>query len=195
MRGQRQAPAALYPREKPGTLCTGCWVGPRAGLNNWGKSRPTGILSPDRPAHSQSLYRMNYPAHRHVADLLITAFLYFQNKTLAIKPAKLKIWSSCFVFCLFTTFFCFPRLQYISIVYVYCQIYTYLGLTTQSWSERFLSQSKRAARFVLECRVFQPTHLVRNNEKIRWIITVIRRGQIKCLCLRITGNLPNRCGP
>ena len=28
-----------------------------------GKSRPTGIRSPDRPAHSQSLYRLNYPAH------------------------------------------------------------------------------------------------------------------------------------
>jgi len=31
--GQQHAPAALYPRERPGTLCTGGWVGPRAGLN------------------------------------------------------------------------------------------------------------------------------------------------------------------
>ena len=29
-----------------------------------GKSRPTGIRSPDRPARSQSLYRLSYPAHK-----------------------------------------------------------------------------------------------------------------------------------
>ena len=28
-----------------------------------GKSRPTGIRTPDRPARSQSLYRLSYPAH------------------------------------------------------------------------------------------------------------------------------------
>ena len=28
---QRHAPAALYPRERPGTHCIGGWVGPRAG--------------------------------------------------------------------------------------------------------------------------------------------------------------------
>jgi hypothetical protein len=32
-----------------------------------GKSSPTGIRSPDRPARSQSLYRLSYPAH--TADL------------------------------------------------------------------------------------------------------------------------------
>jgi len=55
VRGERHAPAALYPRERPGTHCTGDWVGPRAGLDKWGKSRPTGIRSPDRPARSQPL--------------------------------------------------------------------------------------------------------------------------------------------
>jgi len=29
---------------------------------------PTGIRSPDRPAHSQSLYRLRYPAHENVCD-------------------------------------------------------------------------------------------------------------------------------
>ena len=62
MRGQRHAPAAFYPRERPGTHYTGGWVGPRAGLDG-GKSRPTGIRSPDPPAHSQSLYRLSYLAH------------------------------------------------------------------------------------------------------------------------------------
>jgi len=32
--GQQHAPAALYPQERPGTYCTGGWVGPRAGLTN-----------------------------------------------------------------------------------------------------------------------------------------------------------------
>jgi hypothetical protein len=31
---------------------------------------PTGIRSPDRPARSQSLYRLRYPAHCFVKDLL-----------------------------------------------------------------------------------------------------------------------------
>jgi len=30
----------LYPRERPGTHCTGGWMGHRAGLDRWGKSRP-----------------------------------------------------------------------------------------------------------------------------------------------------------
>ena len=32
----------------------------RAGLDWCGKSRPTGIRSPDRPARRQSLYRLSY---------------------------------------------------------------------------------------------------------------------------------------
>jgi len=40
VRGQRHAPAALYPRERPGTHYTGGWVGTRAGLDRCGKSRP-----------------------------------------------------------------------------------------------------------------------------------------------------------
>ena len=39
VRGQRHAPAALYPRERTGGHCTGCCVGPRAGLDRCGKSR------------------------------------------------------------------------------------------------------------------------------------------------------------
>ena len=48
-----------------------------------GKSRPTGIRSPDRPACSQSLYRLSYPAHianerirlKHNKILLLWAWL------------------------------------------------------------------------------------------------------------------------
>ena len=38
--GQRHAPAALPRRKRPGTPCIEGWVGPRAGLNGCGKSRP-----------------------------------------------------------------------------------------------------------------------------------------------------------
>jgi len=38
--GQRHAPAALSPGKGTGTYCIGGWVGPRAGLDRCGKSRP-----------------------------------------------------------------------------------------------------------------------------------------------------------
>ena len=40
VRGQRHVLANIYLRERPGTHCTGGWVGPRAGLDRCGKSRP-----------------------------------------------------------------------------------------------------------------------------------------------------------
>jgi len=33
-------PRLLYPQKRPGTHCMGGWVGPRAGLDGCGKSRP-----------------------------------------------------------------------------------------------------------------------------------------------------------
>ena len=62
--GQRHAPAALYPRERPGNHVqeAGWAAGPVwTGAENLA---PTGIRSPDRPARSQSLYRLSYPAHK-----------------------------------------------------------------------------------------------------------------------------------
>jgi hypothetical protein len=38
--GQSHAPAALPSGKKPGTEFTGGWVGPRAGLDGWGKTCP-----------------------------------------------------------------------------------------------------------------------------------------------------------
>ena len=43
MSGQQQAPAALYPREIPGTHFTGGWVGPRVGLDWRNISPPPGF--------------------------------------------------------------------------------------------------------------------------------------------------------
>jgi len=59
-------PRPLYSRERPGTHCTGGWVGPRAGLEGCGISRPPppGIRSPDRTARSESLNRPSYPGPR-----------------------------------------------------------------------------------------------------------------------------------
>ena len=54
-------PGGFTPREKPGTHCMGGWVGPRAGLDGCGKSLPTGIRSPERPASRESLHRLSYP--------------------------------------------------------------------------------------------------------------------------------------
>jgi len=56
-------PRPPYPRERPGTHCIGGWVGPRADLDRCRKCcspHPSGIRSPDRPARSQSLYRLSY---------------------------------------------------------------------------------------------------------------------------------------
>jgi hypothetical protein len=56
--GQLHAPAALPPGKRPGTHFIGGWVGLRAGLDLCGYLAPTGIRSPDRPARSESLYRL-----------------------------------------------------------------------------------------------------------------------------------------
>jgi hypothetical protein len=38
--GELHTPAALPPGKRPGTLCIGGWVGPRAGLDGCEISRP-----------------------------------------------------------------------------------------------------------------------------------------------------------
>jgi hypothetical protein len=47
--------------------------GPWAGLDGYGKSRLTGIRSPDRPARSESLYRLSYPGPAVTLELAIFA--------------------------------------------------------------------------------------------------------------------------
>ena len=51
--GQQHTPAALYPRERPGTHCTGGWVGPRASLDGRKISSPLG--SDPEPSSPQSV--------------------------------------------------------------------------------------------------------------------------------------------
>jgi hypothetical protein len=49
-------PRLLYPQERPGTHCTGGWVGPGPVWKCVKNLTPTGIRSLEHPAHSQSLY-------------------------------------------------------------------------------------------------------------------------------------------
>jgi len=49
-------PRPLYLWERPGTHCIEGWVW--AGVENLA---PTGIRSPDRPARSESLFRLSFP--------------------------------------------------------------------------------------------------------------------------------------
>jgi hypothetical protein len=66
---KHHAPESLLPGKSPGTHSIGGWVGPRAGLDGCGKTRPTWIRSPDRPTHSQSLYLLRYPGPRLITNL------------------------------------------------------------------------------------------------------------------------------
>ena len=55
---QRHASAALPPENRPGTHCTGVFVGLKASLDGCGRIAFSGIRSPVRPARSESLYRL-----------------------------------------------------------------------------------------------------------------------------------------
>ena len=63
MRGQRHAPAALYPGKDAVPIVQEAVWAPGPVWTGAENLAPTGILSPDRPASSQSLYRLIYPAH------------------------------------------------------------------------------------------------------------------------------------
>jgi len=63
--GQCHHPGRFTPREKPGTHCIEGWVGPKASVDRCGKSRPHRGSIPDRPGHSESLYRLSYRGPRY----------------------------------------------------------------------------------------------------------------------------------
>ena len=62
--GQQHAPAALYPRERRGTHCTGDCVGPRTGLEQAEKSRSHRDSIPDLPARSSVAIPTELPGPR-----------------------------------------------------------------------------------------------------------------------------------
>jgi len=72
LRGKPHAPAALYPGKDPVPILqeVGWALGPVwTGAENFAS---TGVPSLDRPARSQSLYRLSYPAHGIEKEVLIT---------------------------------------------------------------------------------------------------------------------------
>jgi hypothetical protein len=76
-------PRPLYHRERPVSHCIGGWVGPRADLDSCGKSRLHRDWSPDRPARSESLYRLSYPRYNSIRGILhqsVWNYLYLQGK-------------------------------------------------------------------------------------------------------------------
>ena len=54
-------PWPLYCQERSGTHCIGGWVGPSAGLDGCGKSRPYQDSIPGPFSRSESLYWLHYP--------------------------------------------------------------------------------------------------------------------------------------
>jgi hypothetical protein len=73
-------PRLLYPRERPGTHCIGDWVGPRAGLDGCGKSLHHWGSIPDRPARSESLYRLIYPGPWETGEAQLNVSILNQPK-------------------------------------------------------------------------------------------------------------------
>ena len=69
--GQRHAPAALYPRERPGTHCTGGWMGPRAGPDRFGKSRPHQVSIPG----PSSPYPVAIPTTLPGSQIIVECFI------------------------------------------------------------------------------------------------------------------------
>ena len=60
-------PRLLYPRDVPGTHCIGGWVGPRAGLNRWGRSPPPRGFDPRTIQPVASRYTdWSYPSPKRV---------------------------------------------------------------------------------------------------------------------------------
>ena len=93
MRGQRHAPAALYPRERTGTHCTGGCVGPRAGLDRCGKSRPPPGFDPQTVQPIASRYT-DYAARPTIWVVIVAIFrgravaAAVVSQCVVLKPAK-----------------------------------------------------------------------------------------------------------
>jgi hypothetical protein len=87
--GQQHAPTVLYPRERPGTHCTGGWVGPRAGLD-WRKISPHRNSNPDRPARSPAPIPTELPGPpiRDEVDYITKIRVAMSTKRSAVKTSE-----------------------------------------------------------------------------------------------------------
>ena len=66
--GSASRPGRFLPRERPGIHCTGGWVGPRAGLDRCGESRPPPGFDPRtvQPVASRCTEYATRPTWRHI---------------------------------------------------------------------------------------------------------------------------------
>ena len=71
MRGQRHAPAALYPGKDHVPIVQEAGWAPESVWTGAENLAPSGIRSPVRPARSQSLYRLRYRAHKAQGTLML----------------------------------------------------------------------------------------------------------------------------
>ena len=72
-------PWPLQPRERPGTHCTGSWVGPRVGLDRCGKTRShrDTILGPSSPQRVAIPAKLSQPTNTRDGTLIV-ATIYLQ---------------------------------------------------------------------------------------------------------------------
>ena len=115
--GQRHAPAAL-PWERPGTHCIGGRMPPPLVWKGKETLTSTGIRSPDRPARSESLYRLHYPSPR-----VKTA----ATKIICNKKTR--------IFFVHVPMYSLPH-AYIPVIYT---VFSQLSLILNSWADRVQS--------------------------------------------------------
>jgi hypothetical protein len=70
MGGLRRAPADLPPGNDPAPMVLAAGWAPGPVWTGAKNLAPTGIRSPERPARSEMLYRLNYPGPRNVTEPL-----------------------------------------------------------------------------------------------------------------------------
>jgi hypothetical protein len=91
--GQRHAPAALPLGKKPGTDWVGGWVGPSAGLDGWGKSRPYRVSIPGHTSLQRVAIPTELPAQTAggLRDLIDSSWLQKSNPYMPVfLPVKEK---------------------------------------------------------------------------------------------------------
>jgi hypothetical protein len=79
--GSERHTQRLTPRKRPGTSCTGGWVGAE-------NLAPTGISSPDLPARSESQYRQSYCDPRFIVCCGVNKLLFSEMFKYNIYPAE-----------------------------------------------------------------------------------------------------------
>ena len=94
MRGQRHAPAALYPEKYPEPIVQEAAWASEPVWTSAENLAPTGIRSPDCPAGSQSLHRLSYPANLlfQAWELIPEEFERWRNCSCYITERVLRLW-------------------------------------------------------------------------------------------------------